>query len=174
VRACLDRPRTFAEVALIAASVGTAACGFDWTVPDAEVGGGDSTSQTGGGEGGAPGTSVSSTASSATSGSSTSTSGAGGTGGDGGGETGWGSGACTGCIVGALFAGCAPEVDDCSYDAGCVQIADCVDICGYTEACFDSCSAGHSNGSIDLYVDIVFCATCQVCTDTCEGSPACD
>ena len=77
------------------------------------------------------------------------------------------SGACDTCSTCAQAGTCLDQTNACVADQGCLGFNDCLNNCGGTQACVDSCTPQFPASSVDLFNTLITCLTCT-CQVSCQ------
>ncbi len=77
------------------------------------------------------------------------------------------------CIQCATKGACATAVSQCSNDAACAGLDQCLGICGSDTDCKTSCVQQNPNG-VQTYNVAAGCLYCTACPHACKGFATCN
>jgi hypothetical protein len=79
---------------------------------------------------------------------------------------------CNECLSCARANPCAPQLDSCLNNSACVNLNDCLDLCGGDLGCQQDCYTGNQQG-IAAYNALADCLYCDQCPGDCAGFRDC-
>ena len=82
-----------------------------------------------------------------------------------------GDGQNNGCIACSFQSDCAEPYNTCTSGNECIDFSNCINNCGGTPDCNDTCAAENPVGA-QQYTDLVYCVICWDCYNDCNGISA--